>query len=106
MNGYKLGPVVQRQISAANPGFSSAPRSLFLLFKSIFQDNFLYSSLQIVDKKIKLFCFLSFISEFKFHPSLNNCKTLRTPHMWDCTWGGGGSQAIECYRLTAKGLKS
>ena len=61
----------------------------------IFSILFRASSLQIVHKKIKLFCFLSFISEFKFHPSLNNCKTLRTPHMWDCTWGGGGSQAIE-----------
>ena len=59
MNGYKLGPVVQRQISAANPGFSSSPGLFFFCSKIfsriIFSINiFRASSPQIVDKKIKL----------------------------------------------------
>ena len=57
MNGYKLGPVVQRQISAANPAFSSRPGLFFFCSKIfsriIFSIIFRASSLQIVDKKNK-----------------------------------------------------
>ena len=55
MNGYKLGPVVQRQISTANPAFSSRPGLFFFCSKIfsriIFSIIFRASSLQIVDKK-------------------------------------------------------
>ena len=70
MNGYKLGPVVQRQISAANPAFSSRPGLFFFCSKIfsriIFSIIFRASSLQIVDKKIKLNLL------FKLHNYLNS----------------------------------